>query len=173
MACILGSGYSLECRNNTAGVDEVFIRSFSGNTTYSYDSNGVITGSTAPTGGTYYRFAQRAETANFMPGVGEHNIENGTNMWAQTLDMNFTKYQASLRNLLYDLALAELDVIVKTQNGTYFRMGEFNGSNLTASNASVGKAYTDLQGATVTLTAREPKPAAEMSSTFFASLTIV
>ena len=173
MSCILSSGYSLECRNNIAGIDEVYIRSYSASTTYSYSSDGTITGSTSPTGGTYYRFAQRAETANFMPGVGEHNIENGTNMWVQTLDLNFTKYQASLRNLLYDLALGELDVIVKTQNGTYLKMGELNGANLTASNASVGKMYTDLQGATVTLTAREPKPAAEMSSAFFATLTIV
>lgn len=173
MSCILGSGYSLECRNNTAGVDYVLIRSYSATTTYSYNSDGVITGSTSPTGGTYYKFAQRSETANFLPGVGEHNIENGTNMWMQQLDLNFTKYQSSLRNLLYDLSLSELDVIVVSQNGTIFKMGEFNGSNLTASNASVGKVYTDLQGATVTLTAREPKPAAEMSAAFLATLTVV
>jgi len=62
---------------------------------------------------------------------------------------------------------------VLDQNGQYYLVGEQNGANLTASNSNVGKAYGDMNGATVTFLAKEPKPAAQMSSTFFATLTIV
>ena len=38
-------------------------------------------------------------------------------------------------------------------------MGEQNGANLTASKASVGKAYGDMNGTTFTMLAKEPQPA--------------
>lgn len=173
MACIINSGYALGCRDNIGGIQEVYIRSYSAATVYTYDSTGIITGSTSPAAGTYYRVAQRAETAEFIPGEGQHSIENGTNFWQQTVNLTFTKYQASVRNLVYNLALAEIEIIVLDQNGQYYLVGEVNGANLTASNANVGKAYGDMNGATVTFLAKEPKPAAQVSSTFFATLTIV
>jgi hypothetical protein len=173
MSCIINSGYALDCRDNIGGVQAVYIRTYSASTTYSYNASGVITGSTSPTGGTFYKIAQRQETAEFIPGAGQHSLENGTNFWEQTVNLSFTKYQASLRDLVYNLALAEVEIIVLTQNGNYFLVGEQNGANLTASNLGVGKAFGDMNGATATFTAKEPKPAVEMSSTFFNSLTIV
>lgn len=173
MACIINSGYALDCRDNIGGIQAVFIRSYSAETTYSYDANNIIIGSTNPTGGTFYKIAQRAETAEFIPGEGQHSIENGTNFWQQTVNLSFTKYQASLRDLVYSLALNEIDIIVLDQNGKYFLVGEQNGANLTASNLNVGKAYGDMNGATVTFIAKEPKPAAEVSPVYFASLTII
>lgn len=174
MACIINTGYSIGCRDNIGGIEEVYIRAFSGATTYSYDVNGVITGSSSgATASPYYRVTQRQETAEFIPGAGQHSIENGTNYWEQTVSLAFTKYQANVRNLVYQQALTELEIIVKTQNGNYFLVGEQNGANLTASNANVGKAFGDMNGATVTFTAKEPKPAAEMSSTYFNTLTII
>jgi hypothetical protein len=174
MACIINTGYSIGCRDNIGGIEEVYIRSFSGATTYSYDVNGVITGSTSGATSTpYYRVTQRQETAEFIPGAGQHSIENGTNYWEQTVNLAFTKYQANVRNLVYQLALTEVEIIVKTQNGNYFLVGEQNGANLTASNANVGKAFGDMNGATVTFLAKEPKPSAEVSSTYFNTLTII
>lgn len=174
MSCIINSGYALGCRDNIGGVQEVYIRSFSATTTYSYNSDGVITGSTTgATASPYYRVAQRMETAEFIPGEGQHSVENGTNFWQETVNLSFTKYQASVRNLVYNLALAEVEIIVLTQNGQYFLVGEQNGANLTASNANVGKAFGDMNGATVSFLAKEPKPAAEMSSTYFNTLTII
>lgn len=173
MSCIINSGYALGCRDNTGGIQELYVRSYSSSTTYSYSSDGTVTGSTSPSGGTYYRIAQRAETSEFIAGEGQHSIENGTNFYNQTVNLSFTKYQASLRNLLYNLALAEVEVIVLDQNGNYFLVGEQNGANLTASNMNVGKAYGDMNGATCTLLAKEPTPARQVSSTFFSTLTII
>ncbi len=174
--CPYTSTYVLGCRDNIAGVQTVYLRAYSASTTYTYSSteSGTITGSTASNAGCpWYTIEQRMETANFIPGNGQHNIENGTNFWEQQLDLAFTKYQASLRTLVYALALSELDVIILTQNGTYIQMGEVNGANLTASNASVGKAFGDLNGATVTLLAKEPTPARMCSAAYITAQTFL
>tara|TARA_R110000868_G_scaffold71925_1_gene210009 strand:- start:2048 stop:2575 length:528 start_codon:yes stop_codon:yes gene_type:complete len=174
MACILNVGYSLGCRDNTGGIQKAYIRNWSAGTTYSYSSDGTITGSTAAgyTGGTWYTFEVRPETGMFDPGQGNHSLENGTNFWAQQLDLVLHKYQASVRTLLYALAQTEMEIIILDQNGNYILMGEQNGANLTASKASVGKAYGDMNGTTLTMIAKEPQPARLMSSTLFATFTL-
>ena len=171
MSCVYNSGYSLGCRDNLGGLQKVYIRSYSASTTYSYDSNGVITGGTN-TASPFYTIEQRTETAEFIQ-EGQHNLENGTNFWNQNVNLTFHKYQASLRNLVYSLALSEVDVIVLDQNGKYFLVGEQNGANLISSGPNTGKAYGDLNGATVGLQAKEPTPAREIDSTFFATLSLV
>ncbi len=177
--CPYTSTYSLGCRDNIAGVQKVYLRAYSASTTYTYDAStgstaGTITGSTASNAGCpWYSIEQRMETSNFLPGTGTHSLENGTNFWTQQLDLTFTKYQASLRTLVYSLALSELDVIVYTQNGDYIQMGEVNGANLTASVASVGKAFGDLNGATTTLTAKEPTPARPCSAAYITAQTFL
>jgi uncharacterized protein GlcG (DUF336 family) len=75
--------------------------------------------------------------------------------------------------LLYTIAQTRVQIIVLDQNGKYFLVGEQNFADLTASSASAGKAYGDLNGSKVTLLAKEPSPAREVSSTYFGTLTIV
>lgn len=171
MSCVLDSGYSLGCRDNIGGLQKVYIRNWSASTTYTYDVNGVVTGGTN-TATPFYTFEQRNETAEFAPGEGQHSLENGTNFWNQNVNLTFHKYQASLRDLLYVMAQTELEIIVLDQNGKYFLVGEQNGANLIGSNASVGKAFGDLNGVTINLQAKEPGPAREISSTFIGTLTL-
>lgn len=172
MPCLINTGYSLGCRDNLGGIQKVYIRNWSASTTWNADSTGTLTGGTN-TSTSWYTFEQRNETAEFIPGEGAHSLENGTNYWTETVNLVFHKYQASQRNLLYTLAQTEVEVIVLTQTGQYFLVGEQNGANLTASKSSVGKGFGDLNGTTLTLTAKELKPAAEMSSTFISTLTFV
>jgi hypothetical protein len=172
MSCLINSGYSLGCRDNLGGIQKVFVRNWSASTTYTYDANGVITGGTN-TGTSFYTFEQRNETAEFIPGEGQHSLENGTNFWNQNVNLVFHKYQASLRDLLYVIAQTEVEIIVLDQNGKYFIVGEQNGANLIGSNASVGKAFGDLNGVTVNFQAKEPGPAREINSTFIGTLTFV
>ncbi len=171
MSCIgLNTGYTLSCRDNIGGIQKVFVRNWSAGTTYTYSADGTITGGTN-TATTFYTFECRPETGMFDAGTGAHSIENGTNFWSQQVDLVLHKYQASIRNILYALAQTEMEIIVLDQNNNYMLMGSQNGANLTASKASVGKAYGDLNGSQITLVAKEPKPADFMSSTFFATLT--
>lgn len=166
MSCILNTGYSLGCRDNIGGIQKAYIRNWSAGTSYTYDATGTITGSTGAYSATsWYTFEVRPETGSFNPGNGQHNLENGTNFWEQQLDLTLHKYQASIRTLLYAVAQTEMEILVLTQNNQYILMGEQNGANLTASQASVGKAYGDLNGVTFTMIAKEPSTARVVDST--------
>ncbi len=167
--CLISAGYSLGCRDNLGGLQKAYIRNWSASTTYTYDSNGQITGGTA---GSFYTIEQRNETAEFTQ-EGQHSLENGTNFWNQNVNLVFHKYQASIRNLVYVLAQTEVEIIVLDQNGNYFLVGEQNGANLISSAPSVGKAFGDMNGATIGFQAKEPSPARQVSSAFISTLTLV
>lgn len=168
--CLFTAGYSLGCKDNTGGIQKFYIANFSAVTSYTYDSTGQITGGTAVP--TWYTFEQRNEVGEFNQ-EGAHSVENGTNFWNQTSVLTLYKNQASIRNLLYTMAQTQLQIIVLDQNGNYFMVGEQNGADMTASSASAGKAFGDLNGSKITLLAKEPSPARQLTSTYFSSLTIV
>jgi len=169
MSCILDGGYQLGCKDSLGGIQEAYIASFTGSTTYTYDANDVIL--TITDTNNFYTFEQRNEQGEFVQ-TGNHSVENGTNWYEQAVSLIFTKNDADLRNSLKLLAQSTLLVIVKDQNGKYWIVGEQNGADLTASTQSAGKAYGDLNGSTVTLTGKEPCPAREVSQAAFDSLPI-
>lgn len=170
MACILNQGWLLGCRDNTGGIQEIYIKSYSATASYTYDVNGQIATASVPE--TFYKFEQTSEVAEFTQ-EGQHSLENGTNFWNQNVNMVFHKYQAALRDLIYVLAQKEVLIIVKDQNGNYFMIGEQNGANLIASSANVGKAYGDMNGSTIGFQAKEPSPARQCSAGYISTRTFV
>jgi hypothetical protein len=168
--CLINEGYGFGCKDNAPGVKRAYIGNFTASTVYNYDSDGIITGGTsAPT---FYEFLQRNETGEFFE-EGVHSVENGTNSWNQTVNLVLHKNNAKMRSLLYTLAIGTLQVIVLDNNGKYWMVGEGNGADLTASNLNRGKVAGDLNGSTLTLLAKEVKPAREVSSAYFSTLTVV
>src|SRR3972149_321103 len=156
MSCIFTTGYSLGCKDNLGGVQKFYIGNFSAVTSVS----------------TFYTFEQRNEVGEYKED-GAHSVENGTNYWTQIASLTLYKNQASVRDLLLVLSQSRLQVLVLDQNGKYFMMAEQNGADLTASSIGLGKAYGDLNGSTFSITAKEPSPAREVSSTYVATLSIV
>ena len=169
MSCIINSGYTLGCKDSLGGIQEAYVASFSGATSFTYDVDDVITGVTSAND--FYTYEQRNEQGEFVQ-AGNHSVENGSNFWEQTVSLIFTKNDAALRNSLKLLAQSTLLVIVLDQNGTYWVVGEQNGADLTASSASAGKAYGDLNGTTISVTGKEPNTAREISAAAFATLTV-
>jgi len=167
--CVLTSGIPLACLESTGGVKNVYIGAFSDTTTFTYDADDVI--DTVTSTETFYTFKFRPQTATFSE-EGSHSIENGTNFWTQILSMVFHKMDAAKRNNILLLAGTSMHVIVETQNGDYWWVGLANGANLTASSATAGQGYGDLNGYNMTITGLEPKLATELSSAAFATLTI-
>ncbi len=169
MSCLLNSGYSLGCKDNTGGIRRFYVANYTGDTTYTYDADEVITGITSANA--YYTIEQRQENGDFSQ-EGQHSIENGTNFWSQSATMIFHKNQSSVRNLLLVMAKTSLTVIVEDQNGKYWLMGKNNGAEISASSSGFGKAYGDLNGVTITLEAKEPATANEISAAAFGTLTV-
>lgn len=169
MSCILNSGVSLGCKDSIGGIKEAYIASFSSSAGYTYDSDDVI--DSISNTNNFHTFAQRNEQGEMVQ-TGNHSIENGSNYWEQVVSLIFTKNDATLRNTLKVLAQSTLSVIVKDQNNRYWLIGEENGADLSASTASTGKAYGDLNGVTLSIMAKESNPARQISQTAFDSLPV-
>jgi hypothetical protein len=163
MACLLSTGYTLGCRDSIGGIQDVWIGNFGGNATYTLNANDVVTAFTGSTV-SYFKFEQEMETGQFNQN-GAYSVENGTVFFTQELLLTFHKNDATLRNQLLVLSQANMSVIVKDQRGEFWLMGYQNGVRATAGAMNTGKAFGDLNGFTITLTAKEPEPAHPISST--------
>ena len=162
--CLLTSGYTLGCRDNIGGVAEVYIGEYNGSSLgYQLGTDNIIG---TFSGGTvsFYTFQQEIETASFTEN-GNFSIENGTSYYEMTLSIVLHKLEAALRNKILLLGQGKWRVIVKDQRGKYWLMGYQNPVRVSASTPGVGKAYGDMNGATITFIGKEPVPAYEVAST--------
>ena len=162
--CVLTSGYSLGCRDSIGGIQEVYIGEYNGSSlgyTLGTDSIiGTFSGATV----SFYTFQQEIETASYTEN-GQFSTENGTSFYEQTLTINLHKLEAALRNKILVLGQGKWRVIIKDQRGIYHLMGFQNPVRVSASTPNVGKAYGDMNGATITFVCKEPTPAYIVSST--------
>jgi hypothetical protein len=169
MACLLTSGYTLGCRDNIGGIQEVFIGEWNDTMTYTLGVDSII-GTFSGATVSFYTFQQEIETASFTEN-GVFSIENGTSFYEDTLTITLHKLEAALRNKILILGQGKWRVIIKDQRGKYWLMGYQNPVRVSASTPGVGKAYGDLNGAVITFMGKEPVPAYEVSAT--AALSVI
>lgn len=167
-ACTYDLSYTLGCKDNTGGNEALYLRSYSASTAWSEDSTGLITGATN-TSSSFYTIEARQEQILFNA-EGTHSDTNGTNFWTPNVTFFLEKYQATTRNLVYAMALSNLDVIVLDNNGKYFLI---ENAYITASAPGTGQAWADPNGASITLQSRSKTPPREISSSLIATLSIV
>jgi hypothetical protein len=169
MACLLTSGYTLGCRDNIGGIQEVFIGEWNDTMTYTLGVDSII-GTFSGATVSFYTFQQEIETASFTEN-GVFSIENGTSFYEDTLTITLHKLEAALRNKILILGQGKWRVIIKDQRGKYWLMGYQNPVRVSASTPGVGKSYGDLNGAVITFMGKEPVPAYEVSAT--AALSVI
>jgi hypothetical protein len=163
MSCILTDGYSLGCRDNIGGIQEVYIGDYNGpSLTYLLESEGLIgTFSGATT--SFYTFEQEIEAGSYTEN-GVFSVENGTAFYEQTLQISLHKMDAETRNKLLVLGQGKWRIIIKDQRGKYWLMGYQNPVRVSEMTPGLGKAYGDMNGATITFMGKEPEPAVEIKA---------
>jgi hypothetical protein len=170
MSCINNSGYSLGCRDNIGGIQEVYIGEWNSDSlTYVYGTDDII-GTFSGATVSFYTFEQEIETGSYTEN-GQFSTENLTAFYEQTLTITLHKLDASLRNKIKVLGQGKWRIIIKDQRGNYFLMGRTNPVRVSASTPGVGKAYGDLNGAIITFTGKEKEPAHQVSTT--AALSVI
>lgn len=164
MACILTSGYTLGCRDNIGGIQEVYIGEYNSDSmTYVYGTDNIIATFSGATV-SFYTFEQELETASYTEN-GVFSTENGTAFYEQTLTITLHKLDAALRNKILLLGQGKWRIMVKDQVGNYHLLGKQNPIRVSAATPGVGKAYGDLNGVVLTFLGKEPEPAHLVSST--------
>ena len=171
--CDITSGFTLGCRDNTGGDKNIYILSGSISTLTGAE-NGLITDIDGY--GTLYKFELVKETADHTETITVSE-ENGTVFYETALNAAFHKMQSATRNQVKVLAKnPNLKIIIETNNGSedgvgkFFLMGQENGASLTAGTGASGKAFGDMNGYSLTFTAKEPNPMCELSGSALAGV---
>lgn len=154
--CLIDTGIGRICKDNTPGVQEIYLTNFTGSTTYTTSADNTITGMTG--GGTWYKFEFPRNTASFtetLAGVPENDEVS----YQQAVGMVFNKRDAAKRNLMLLLAKATTVAIVKDKNGLYTLVGKESGLDLSTGTDQTGVAPGDRNGYTFEFTGTEGEPA--------------
>lgn len=169
MSCVLTSGYTLGCRDNVGGIQEVYIGEYNGSLLqYTLDQNQVI-GTFSGTFSSFYTFQQEIEVGSFTEN-GVYSTENGTAFYEQTLEITLHKMESAIRNQILVLGQGKWRILILDQRGKYWLMGFQNPVRVSAATPGLGKAYGDLNGAVITFLGKEPEPAYEVSASAAAQL---
>lgn len=174
-SCLLTAGISLGCRS-VGGVsgEGVFIGTYQ-----SPGPNGMVIGLTANgsitsfTGATvsFYQIVQDLEVSSLVskPTV---SIENGTAYDEITLTFTIFNFSQSAQNTINTIKNGRFQAIVVGNDNRKYFLGYSNPVNLTEASAGIGKMLGDLNGATFTMTAKEPLGILEVSQSAFDTVAV-
>ena len=176
MSCLLTSGISKGCRDNSGGLKRVLLTNKENITSVlpaigGTSDQGIITGITGATSQVFYEFVPNKMSSNWVENI-QSNPQNGTIGYEQVVTLMFAKNEASKRNQIKLMGQAEMVAIVEDYNNKYFYLGEVNGLEVNGGNSSSGTALTDMNGWTVTLQGMEHEPAREVTSSIVADLIV-
>jgi len=168
MPCALTSGYSLDCKDSSGGITEVFFIEES-NVTNIATASGVVTGLTKAAGKRFWKYELPKETGNFTNNP-QVSTENGTLFFEQGLTIVINKLSASVNTELKLLAQNVLIAVVKDNNNKFWMLGKERGLDMAASESGSGTAFGDRSGYTLNFTGKEPDQLYEVNSTVAAAL---
>jgi len=169
MSCNLTSGISKGCRDNAGGIVEVYIGNYpSGYTAQEWytETEGNVS---SITGLTVFTFVPNKNSSNWVENI-QSSVENGTIGYEQVLTLVFSKNEATKRNQIKLLGQANLSVIIRDRNSKYWLLGAQEGMELNGGTSSSGTVLNDLNGWSITLQAKEPYPAYEITAAVVSGL---
>lgn len=168
MACVLTTGFSLDCREGIGGIKEVYIIELANVNTIT-ESSGVVSAITKANGKRFWKYAQVRETSSTTETING-NKQNGTLFYDQSVNIVINKRQAATRNEIMLLAKNNLIIVAVENTGKAFLYGRVNGLQLETGEAPSGTAWTDRNGYTLTFSGQETELAPEVSSGLITSL---
>lgn len=173
MACLLTTGFTLDCVDNEGGIEEILLGNFSEITSFT-EAAGEITAITQEGVTSFYRYELEQEDADLIS-TENRSGENGTLFYETVLNFTIDKLTKEKSEELRLMAQArKLVVIAKLSDGNYVAMGFDRGAMKQGgtNQAASGKAYGDKQGYTVGLTSKESHYPYFVDSTVVSGLTI-
>ena len=168
MSCALTSGYSLQCKDSSGGIVEVYFIE-KANVTSIVDSSGTVTGLTKAAGKRFWKYELPKETGSLTETI-TGNTQNGTIFYASELKIVINRLQVAVRNEIRLLAQNTLIAVAKDNNGDFWLIGRLNGIDLNSGTLGSGTAFGDRSGFDLTFTGSEPDPMLAVNSTVASAL---
>lgn len=170
MACDLGAGRGVLCKDVVGGLDAVYFINYDEVTGYTYDTTNTDVIETITGGGTINAYKYELKGNSSFEQTINSSTDNGTTFFEQVLNLTLKKQDLATHKEVKLLAFGRPRVVVKDHNDNYFVCGLNWGAEVTGGTISTGAAMGDLSGYTLTLTAMEKIPANFMEATDDAGL---
>lgn len=159
MACEIANGRAISCLESVGGVRNVFFVNNAAMGLLTIDADGQLTDNA--TAASAYKYALRSETSEYVETITV-SPDNGTVFYEQTLTLSLPNLSKDALKYLKLLAQGRFQVFVEDNNvieakgfGQTYLMGAHNGATVTGGTVSIGKAYGDMSGYNLTITAKE------------------
>lgn len=169
MSClILNSGISQNCRESLGGVKRFLVAQLDSVTDIT-EASGVVTGITKS--GLFYEFKPTKDSSTATSTfVGD--VAAGQRAQNHSVTMQFSKTEASKRNIVAALAERTVVVIAEDNNGVYSLYGWSRGLDMTEATNALGTTAAELNGYTITLAGDQAQPPYEVTSGIIAGLLV-
>lgn len=168
MACLLTSGFTLDCKEAIGGIKSIHLISW--NASKFTVASGIVTATTVVSGDVYTY--ELPKGTGSMTNTTNVSVENGTSFNQTDIAFKLRRLSTSKRNEMKLLAQGRCYCIVKTNNDEYWLAGKDLGCDVTAMVANTGTAMGDSTGYEVTLTAMEAEAPYILQSTVVTTLGI-
>lgn len=170
MSCDLTKGRLLGCRDAVGGLDKVYFipKGTLGTITYDVDGSTITGVSGTPTAYEYELHLGNNLTENI-----NSSEENGTTFYEQVLSLTLKKLTKEDNAELKNLVKSRAHCMVLDNMGEYRLVGLEKGIVSVGGSAVSGDALGDLNGYTLTLTAKEKELANFYTGVFATEFTVV
>ena len=164
------AGIGTDCAPNMGGIAKVWIANFADDmytiNEESGDTKGVVTG--IKSGVSWYEYNFRAESSNFSSTLNK--TADGGNYVSTEIVLNFARMETAKRLEMNALALNEIAVVVKDNNGKYWAFGVNRPVSSSTGTAESGTAFGDSNRYSITLLATDGRFAPELNDSAIEAL---
>lgn len=169
------AGISTDCNSNLGGIATVYIANFDDGIFVIDEESGATKGvvtdikaSGDTWDGKWYKYNFRTESSNFTSTLNK--TADGSNYVTTEIVLNFARMETQKRLEMNALALDEIAVVVKDNNGKYWAFGLDRPVSSSTGTGESGTAFGDANRYSITLVANDGKFAAELNETAIAEL---
>lgn len=171
MACILTSGFTLDCKDSVGGIHDIWIIESSKIASSTVSATAGNCSALTLSSGNYFKYQLKKGTAELkveeMVSPVNQSVYNKA-----TLSIQLAKVEVAKRNEIRLLAQNTLSIIVKDRNAQYWLLGIENGCDLVTAAAEFGKAMGDFNGYNLTFEAEEKNAPYKLDAAVVTSLSL-
>ena len=153
MACVLTTGFVLDCRRSIGGVNEVYFTELSNKSTLT-EASGSVSAITL-TGATKFYKYELWKNGSEAKAENQGDIASGSGFLKHSVSIQLDRFEVAKRNEIRLLAQKPLMCIVKDANGIFSLYGAYRGLDLETGVGQTGKAAADMNGFTLTFSGDE------------------
>ena len=168
MACVLTSGFALDCKDGVGGVKAIHLINWAA-TGFSI-GGGEVTATTLVSANTF-TYDLAPNTASMIT-TGTSDETAGTTFYTTEAIFKLMKLSTAKRNELKLLTQARVFCIVQDKMDGYWLVGKESGAVVTTRTTDVGVAMGDFNGYTVTLSAMESEEPFKLQASVITALAI-